>query len=164
MIGTARFVYECAGAVAPLGSVFDRSGEAGLHELQQFCAAEARGELRVAAPRTCCRKHVERCAPCEVAERTLRNESELSVTMRSWLPELAALTPAPEVAAPGWRCSAEPTCTTPEFGCKTCAANKKGKGSVGTQVPASRARPSLSRGALLQGSAKGGKAKGNAAG
>ena len=154
------------GAVAPLGAVFGRSGEVGLHELQQFCAAEARGELRAEAPRTCCRKHAKLCAPCEAAERKLRNESALSFPMSSWLPELAALTPAPEATAPGWRCSAEPTCTAPEFGCKTCAANKKGTGSVAAQVSASRSRASSQRGydALLQDSAKkGGKGRGRAA-
>ena len=167
--GTHDHLSTRVGAVAPLGAVFSRSGDVGLHELQQFCAAEARGELRTEAPRTCCRKHAKLCAPCEAAERKLRNESALSFPMSSWLPELAALTPAPEAAAPGWRCSAEPTCTSPEFGCKTCAANKKGTGSVAAQVSASRSRPSSPRGyaALFQdsakGGAKGGKGRGRAA-
>ena len=66
--------------------------------------------------------------------------------MRDWLPELAALTPAPEAAAPGWQCSAEPTCTTPEFGCKTCAASKKGKASGDAPAPGtSRARSRATR-------------------
>ena len=49
--------------------------------------------------------------------------------MRWWLPEMAALSPAPEAAAPGWRCAAEPTCNTPDFGCKVCIekAHKAGK-------------------------------------
>jgi hypothetical protein len=158
-----------AGAVAPLGAVFGRSGEVGLHELQQFCAAEARGELRAEAPRTCCRRRVKLCAPCEAAERKLRNESALArahlEAMSSWLPELAALTPAPEAIVPGWRCSADPTCTAPEFGCKTCAANKKGTASVAAQASAPRSRASSPRGhaAMLHDSGRGGKGKGRAA-
>ena len=154
-----------AGAVAPLGAVFGRSGEVGLHELQQFCAAEARGELRAEAPRTCCRRRAKLCAPCEAAERRLRNESALSFPMSSWLPELAALTPAPEATMPGWRCSAEPTCSAPEFGCKTCAGNKKGTASVAAQASAPRSRASSPRGhaAMLHDSGRGGRGRGRAA-
>ena len=147
------------GAVAPLEAVFGRSGEEGVAQLQQFCAAEARGEVDGAAPRSCCRKRRAgedaACAPCAPdtpERRPPRNMSDPKMATSlfgGWLATMAALKPSDAAARDGWRCTAEPTCHSPDFGCKTCGPKKGATAAPAKPKPSPRraaATPALGKG------------------
>ena len=118
----------------------------------------------MSAPRSCCHRRRGRngedaaCAPCAAGAtppergppRNLSDPAMAGSLFGGWLATLAALRPSEAAARDGWRCTAEPTCHSPDFGCKTCAP-KKGAAAA----PAKKAAPRRAAATSALGKGKG---------